>query len=49
MNTTYFSLLFPEVDNPSKLLNSLAGNALSRHLPEHEFYSILHESWFLQR
>jgi hypothetical protein len=43
MNTTYFSLLFPEVDNPSKLLNTLVGKAHSRHLPEHEFYTILHE------
>lgn len=43
MNTTDFSLLFPEVDNPSKLLNTLVGTAHSRHLPEHEFYTILHE------
>ena len=43
MNTTDFSLLFPEVDNPSKLLSALAGIAHSRNLPEHEFYSVLHD------
>lgn len=43
MNTTDFSLLFPEVDNPSKLLNNLVGIAHSRNLPEHEFYSVLHD------
>jgi hypothetical protein len=43
MNTTDFSLLFPEVDNPGKMINTLVGTAHSRHLPEHEFYSILHD------
>ncbi len=43
MNTTDFSLLFPEVDNPSKLLNTLKGIAHSRNVPDHEFYSVLHD------
>ena len=43
MNTTDFSLLFPEVENPSKLLNTLKGIANSRNLPDHEFYSVLHD------
>ncbi len=43
MNTTDFSLIFPEVDNPNKLLNTLEGIAHSRNLPDHEFYSVLHD------
>lgn len=43
MNTTDFSLLFPEVDNPNKLLSTLSGIASSRNLPDHEFYSALHD------
>lgn len=43
MNATDFSKLFPEVPNPQNLWNTLVGIAKSRNLPDHEFYSALHD------